>query len=280
MIKADNLHKSFGNFELKNISFNIPKGYICGLIGENGAGKSTLIKILAGLYSFEGNLKIMDMTYKDNEVAIKNEIGIVLDECIFELTHTPKSIYKRYCHLYNNFDKELYQMYLRKFKIDYTKRIGKMSKGNKIMLQIALALSHNAKVFIMDEPTGSLDEGFRKEFWKICSEIIEDGKKSIIISSHITGDLDKRADYIAYLKGGKLLFFDTIIAFKDKYRLIKADNNLIELIPKEYVIYFEEGEHCSRALVTNASKLALDDRYLIEEADIKDIMYYVNKGGR
>lgn len=280
MIKMENICKTFHTFKLNHISMELPKGYICGLIGENGSGKSTLMKILAGIYHMDsGQRTLANMNYDENEVQIKDILGIVFDECFFDKDLTPKAIGKLYGPLYTSFDERVYKENLVRFQLNPKQKLGDMSKGMEMKLQLAFALSHHAKIFLFDEPTASLDQEFREEFWRICASLIEDGEKSILISSHLTGDFDRRADYIAYLDHGELLFFETGEKLSEMFTLVKAENYKLRLIPKENMIHMEEGEYGGMALVVGANRLNHDSAYTLAKPSLREVMYHISRGG-
>ena len=281
MIEVENLTKELGTFSLKGITFSLPRGYICGLLGENGAGKSTLIKTMAGIYRMDdGSCRIDGQDIDKQEAGAKDCLGIVLDEPLFENRLTPMKISRLYGLAYSKFEPQTYLDYLHRFGINPNQKVGRMSKGMRIKLQLAFALSHQARVFLMDEPTGSMDKEFRSEFWEICAKLIEDEDKSILISSHLTGDLDRKADYIAYMQDGELLFFKTIEELRDTFTLVKAENYKLKLIPADRVVYYEAGEYGGTALVTKEDRLKKEKGYELMKPDLRQLMYFLSKGGK
>lgn len=284
MLKVDNLTKTLNNFKLQDISFHLPKGYICGLIGENGAGKTSLIKLLIGLYSKDrgsgGNIFIDGYSMKDDETKLKEKLGLILDDSMYDKKLTLEQIGLYYGSLYSEFEMERYVGYLDKFGLDSHKRFKELSKGMEIKTQLAFALSHNASMFIFDEPTSGLDKRFREEFINICSDIVSDGQRSVLFSSHITEDLDRIADYIAYMQEGKMLFFTTKEALCDKFLIVQGEDYKCNLISKEAVIYKENGKYSSSAMVVNSKRFAIDSELKTKQPDIREFMHYFVKGGR
>lgn len=284
MLKVANVNKSFSGkaFSLNDITLELPAGYICGLIGENAAGKSTLIKVICGLYKQDdkkhGKLEINGFDLRENEAKAKESIGIILDEAIFDNSLTLEKIGRYYGEFYELYNHAKYISYLQKFHLDSSMRLKKLSKGTAIKVQLAFALSHDAKLLIFDEPTAGLDKKFREEFLNICMGLVEDGTRSVFISSHITEDLDRIADYIAYLQEGELLFFDTKENICDKFRLVSGEKYKCNLIRKERIIHIEEGEYSTTALVLN--KGTFPEELDIKVPNIKEIMYYFVKGGK
>lgn len=283
MLKVDNLTKTLNNFKIQDISFHLPKGYICGLIGENGAGKTTLIKLLIGLYNRDrgsgGNIVINGYSM-DDEPMLKEGLGLILDESMYDKNMTLEQIGLFYGELYREFDMEGYLGYLDKFGLDRHKRYRELSKGMEIKTQLAFALSHNASMFIFDEPTSGLDKSFREEFIKICADIVSDGERSILISSHITEDLDRIADYIAYMQEGKMIFFSTKEALLDRFLVVQGEDYKCNLISKEAVIYKEKGKYSSSAMVINSKRYAIASELETKQPDIREFMHYFVKGGK
>lgn len=283
MLQVNNLDKKLsgtGNFHIDNISFHIPGGYICGLIGENGAGKTTLIRILMGLYNTSGDVVINGHDMRTDEAAAKDNLAVVFDEGFFQQDMNLEQIGIFYGELYSRFDMSAYLEYLKRFELDKKKRYKKLSKGMKTKAQFAFALSHDAKLFLLDEPTAGLDRHFREEFLKICADLVSDGSRSILISSHITEDLDRIADYIAYMQGGKLLFVLPKDELCDRFRLVTGEDYKCNLISKDAVVYKEKSEYSTSALVINKKCFLIDRELEVHTPDIREFMHYFVKGGK
>lgn len=284
MLKVENLDKTLSNknntFRLHNISFTLPKGYICGLVGENGSGKSSLIKCLAGLYQPDnGNIFIQDMPFYKGEAKNKDMLGIVLDTSFYNQNFDLIQIGRFYGSLYGTFDFKQYLRYLSLFHIDSKKKFKHLSKGMKTKVQISFALSHNAKLFLFDEPEDGLDKNSREELVKICTELVSDGEKSVLLSSHITEDLDRIADYIGYMQNGNMLFFLPKDALCSKFRIIKGEYYKCHNIPKEKIVYMEKGKYITSAMVIDGNKYSSDKTLEVYKPCIAEFMYYFVKGG-
>lgn len=283
MLRVHELDKEMSGedrFHLENISFHLPKGYICGLVGENGAGKTTLLRCLMGLYRSTGDIVIDGHDLNSDEAAARGEIAVVCDEGFFDENINLEKLGKYYGQMYEWFDMEKYLGYLERFNLDRKQKYKKLSKGMKIKAQLAFALSYGAKLFLFDEPTAGLDKHFREDFLRLCTELVSDGGKSIIISSHITEDLDRIADYIAYMQAGRLLFFKPKDAACEHFRIVTGPVYKCKLIPKEAVVYMEEGTYSSTAMVIR-DKCILVDRELQEHTpDIRELIHYLVKGGK
>ena len=284
MLRVEHLDKKLldgkGSFRLQDISLHLPKGLICGLIGENGAGKTSFIKSLIGLYRMEkGNICINGLSLTEKEAEVKDMLGLVLNECYFEQNMTLEQIGIFYGELYSKFDRKQYLEYLMLFSMDKKQKLKRLSIGMKIKVQLAFALSHDARFFIFDEPTAGLDREFREEFLNICTNLVSDGEKSILISSHITEDLDRIADYIGYMQKGKLLFFDTKENLCDNFWFVKGEHYKCKLIPKKEVVYMEEGKYSTSAMVFAGRRAHLDSGLEKYRPNIRELMYYLVKGG-
>lgn len=283
MLQVNNLDKKLSgteNFHIDNVSLHIPGGYICGLIGENGAGKTTLIRILMGLYNTSGDVVINGHDMRTDEAAAKDDLAVVFDEGFFQQDMSLEQIGIFYGELYSRFDMSTYLEYLKRFELDKKKRYKKLSKGMKTKAQFAFALSHDAKLFLLDEPTAGLDRYFRDEFLKICADLVSDGSRSILISSHITEDLDRIADYIAYMQDGKLLFVLPKDELCDRFRLVTGEDYKCNLISKDAVVYKEKSEYSTSALVINKKCFLIDRELEVHTPDIREFMHYFVKGGK
>ena len=206
-IEIRNLVKSYSDkFTLGEINLDIPSGIIIGLIGENGAGKTTLIKsILNIIRSDKGNIKIFEKDIKINESEIKENIGVVLDNMFFPELLMPKDINSIMKDVYKNWDEQLFNKYLSEFKLKNNQSIKSMSKGMRKKLEIATALSHHPKLLILDEPTSGLDPVVRNEVLDIFLDFIQDEEHTILLSTHITSDLEHIADKIIFINQGKVV---------------------------------------------------------------------------
>lgn len=206
LLEVTNISKNYPAFSLKNISFQIPEGQIIGLIGINGAGKTTILKALLNLIPIDhGNVVMFEKLFLENELACKQQTGVVLGGIDFYKEKKISDITKVTQRFYADWDEAGYQKFLKLFSLDPTKKIKELSAGMRVKYLIALALSHQAKLFIFDEPTSGLDPVSRDELIEIFLQIVKHGDKSILFSTHITSDLEKCADAIIYIKEGELI---------------------------------------------------------------------------
>lgn len=284
LLELKDVSKRLGKFHIKNISMELPEGYILGLIGPNGSGKTSLIHLILGLYKpSQGDIFIDGKGYTDDEMAIRNMIGTVLLDEMFDDGVSLLSNGIRYGRYYEKFNQEILEAYLERFNLDKKRKYNKLSKGEKLKFQFAFALSHDARLLILDEPTGNFDPEFRKEFFRVIKEFIADGTRSVIISTHLTEDLDKVADYILYIENGDTIFSGDIEKLRDSYRLVTGENYKINLIDKDRIVHKEVGNYGTRALVTHRPRYTYDKEVTVTIPTLEEVMYFVtkrDKGGR
>ena len=276
MIDCNNVSKRFTSFSLKNITFNLPAGYICGLIGENGSGKTTLINILSGLYSYDGEVRISGRDYCNHEYDIKQDIGVVVHGDIFEAKESLISNAYYFGRFYKKYSKNLLENYLERFNLNDKKKYKELSKGEKLKFALAFALAHEPRLLLLDEPGANFDIEFRKEFNSLLREFIIDGTRSVILSTHIISDVETFADYILFLKNGEQVLFGDVETIREKYRMVSGEKYKIKLL-KDRIIYLEEGRISCNALVKH-DKQGYDKELKVWEPGIDELMYYIGKG--
>ncbi len=277
MLKIDNLSKSFKNFKLDNISFNLEPGYIMGFIGPNGAGKSTTIKLIMNLLKRDsGEIKIFGKDNVKYEKEIKDRIGFVYDSSYFYEELSIKQMKAIIAPFYSQWSDNTFDNYIKKFDLNPKQKIKKLSKGMKMKFSLALALSHNADLIIMDEPTSGLDPVFRREILDILYDIIQDENKSIFFSTHITTDLEKIADYITFINKGKIEFSKPKDTILESFGIIKGSPNLLDNDIRKEFISIRETKVGFEGLTENPKKVKalLNDKVMIEKPSLEDIMFY------
>ena len=279
-IEINGITKKYDGFTLDGISFDLPKGNILGFIGQNGAGKTTTIKSILNIIAPDsGEIKIFGLDHIKHENEIKKHISAVFDEIPFHDSFTATAINTVMKGMYSEWDEKLYFSYLEKFGLPKKKKIGKLSQGMKMKLQIAYTLSHDAKLLIMDEATTGLDPIVRSEILDIFREYLKDGERSILMSSHITSDIEKIADCVAFIDRGKILlsgYKDDII---ENHGMIKCSKAAFQEIAKEDYISARTNDFGAEVLVSD--RAAAKQKYsgaVIEKASLEDIMlFYVNR---
>lgn len=279
-IEINGLTKKYDGFTLDNISFNVPKGSIMGFIGQNGAGKTTTIKSLLNIIKTDGgSIKMLGLDLPEKEYEIKEQIAAVFDEIPFYEGFTANSLSIMFSWLYGAWDKEQFFTYLDRFQIPRRKKIGKFSKGMKMKLQIATALSHGAKLLIMDEATTGLDPVVRNEILDIFREYLRNDTNSILMSSHITSDLDKIADCVTFIDRGKILLTGYKDEILENHGLVKCSREDFKEISPEDYISARLNDFGADVMVANRSECKLKySGLLIENTNLEEIMlFYVNK---
>ncbi len=251
-----------------------------GLIGENGAGKTTTIKaILNVINSYDGEIKVFGKDSKIYEKQIKEEIGVVLDDSFLSEYLTPCDINKIMKKLYKNWDEKLYFRYIEEFKLPKDKISKEYSSGMKMKLKIATAISHNPKLLILDEPTAGLDPIARNEILDIFQDFIQDEEHSILVSSHITSDLEHIADYITFINNGEIVLTKTRDELLENYGIVKCSKEEFERIDKKDYIKCRKNRYEYDILVENKEEFKIKyDIQIIDKPSIEDIMVIYVKG--
>lgn len=280
VLEIKNLSKKYANFELKNVSFSLPKGMIMGFIGENGAGKTTTIKaILDIIKSYQGEIKIFGLDNRKNEAQVKEDIGVVLDDMFFPEILTPNDINKTMKGIYKNWDSQMFYAYLEKFSLLPNKQIKTFSKGMRKKLEIITALAHHPKLLILDEPTSGLDPVARSEVIAIFQSFIEKDDCSIFLSSHITTDLEHIADYITFINNGEIVLSKTTDELLNNYGIGKCSEKEFQKIAKKDYIKYRKTKYEYEVLVEN--KKAFKAKYniaVIDKITLDDLMVLMIKG--
>lgn len=280
ILEIKNLSKKYKGFELRNINLELPKGMIMGLIGENGAGKSTTIKAILNVINRDsGDIKIFGLDNIENEKKIKEEIGVVLDDSFFSEYLNPADINKIMRNIYKRWDENLYFKYIEDFKLPKDKITKEYSSGMKMKLKIAVALSHHPKLLVLDEPTSGLDPVARNEILDIFQDFIQDEEHAILVSSHITSDLEHIADYITFINEGEIVLTKTRDELLENYGIVKCSEEEFKNIDKRDFVKFKKSRYEYDVLVEN--KFEFVKKYSIQIVDkptIEDIMLIYIKG--
>ena len=279
-IEVPGLRKSYGDFSLRDINLTVPGGAIMGLIGENGAGKTTTIKCILNLIRRdEGTITLLGHDNQREERAAKLEIGVVLDECFFHDSLRPRDIDLILSRIYQGWDSALYQRYLSKFQLPERKFVKEFSRGMKMKLSLAAALSHRPKLLILDEATSGLDPIVRDEILDEFLGFIQDDDHAILISSHITSDLEKAADYITYIHQGQVVLSDAKDRILDNYGRLACTVAQLNSVAPDDLIRVRRSSYGCEGLV--ADRAAFRRRYpelLVERTTLEDIMLFIAKG--
>ena len=279
-IEIKGVTKKYDGFTLDNISFDVPRGSIMGFIGQNGAGKTTTIRSILNIIPINsGEIRLLGMDHIKQEAEIKERLAVVFDELPFHDLFNAKDMGRIFKGLYEKWDDTTYQSYLDRFQLPQKKKIGQFSKGMKMMLQIACALSHNAELLIMDEATTGLDPVVRSEILDIFLEYLQNEDHSILMSSHITSDLEKIADSVTFIDRGRIL----VSGYKDEvlenHGVIKCSKADYKDIDRDDIISVRITDFGAEAMVSDRAAAA--KKYgglLIEPTTLEEIMvYYVHR---
>lgn len=279
-IQVKNLTKTYKDFTLDNISLSLPCGTVMGLIGENGAGKSTFINSLLNVVEAQyDQLHILGHDLKTQEKLIKQDIAVIFSDSHLDLSFTPLFAGKMLSKMYKNWDQEKYLQLLKRFGLPEKKRLKKLSTGMRVKVEFAVALSHSPKLLILDEASSGLDPVVREEILDILREFTEDEDRAVLISSHITSDLDKIADYIAYIHEGKLLFVRTYDELRNDFGIITCGRRLFDALNPDDIAAYRKETYNYRVLVHNRQKIKKTFPDVpVENASVEDIMLFYVKG--
>lgn len=281
ILEVRNLTKQYTDFMLDHVSFSIPKGTIMGLIGENGAGKSTTINaILDLIHKDDGTVTFWGQELSSTK-QLKEDIGVVFDGINFYETLTAAKVGKISQAAYKQWEDRLYREYLNRFQLPTDKEIKTFSKGMKMKLCIAVALSHKPKLLILDEATSGLDPVMRDDILDVFLEFVQDEEHSIMISSHITTDLEKVADNITFIHHGKVLFCKAKDELRYQYGIIRCGAAAFDEIDKSEILAYRKEDYQWNVLVADKEKARR--RYknaVVDDAAIDDILLLYVKGER
>lgn len=277
ILQVENLSKTYPTFKLDNVSFSLEKGYIMGFIGRNGAGKTTTLKsMLRFVHPDCGNVSINGFDIEKDEFAVKNSIGFVSGLDGFYNSKKIKQVTDITKKFFSNWSDETYKNLLEKFNLDENKFIKNLSAGMKVKYQLALAMSHDAKLLILDEPTSGLDPVSRDELVILFQDYVADGEHSILFSTHVISDLEKCADYITYIKKGKILDSCDVVSFKEKYLLVNGKKEDLTDELKSKVIGVHEHNFGFEGMILKSDK-DLFAKCEITQPSMEEIMVHTER---
>ena len=279
-IEITGLCKKYPGFSLQNLNLTLPQGAILGLAGENGAGKSTTIRLIMNAMPRDGGtVRVLGTDNQSPEFrAVKEDIGVVLDEAFFPLSLTPKEVDRVLRSAYRRWDSETFFAYLDRFSLPVNKAFQTFSRGMKMKLAIAAALSHDPKLLILDEATSGLDPMVRDGILDIFNEFTRDESHSILISSHIISDLEKLCDYIAFLHQGRLVLCEEKDQLMEEYAILKLTARELEDVPSEAIQGRRDNAYGAEVLVRRD---LVSPGFRAEHATLEDIILFLaRKEGR
>ena len=278
LIELKNLCKSFSGFSLDNVSFEVPKGYIMGFIGPNGAGKTTTIKSILNMISPDsGEIILLGANASENSTELKDDIGVVMDLPFYVDDWKVKDVERALAPFYSRWSHEVFEDLIKKFDIEKNKKVKDLSRGMKVKLMLTVALSHDAKLLILDEPTSGLDPVARSELMDILAEFITDENKAVLFSTHITSDLEKAADYITFIIGGKIEFTGEKDALLESYRLVKGGVPNLTPEQKRHIIGYREHSVGFEGMIKIENAKQLPGDAILEKINLEEIIVYMNK---
>ena len=276
VIEIENLCKSYDGFSLDNVSLCVPAGNITGFIGQNGAGKTTTIYSLLNIINTDsGSIRIFGMDYREKETEIKERIGIVFDEMGYHDSMTPFQLNRMMKNVYHNWQEDVFFQYLERFGLPARKKCGKFSRGMRMKLQIAVALSHKADLLILDEPTSGLDPIVRNEMLNIFQTFMEEENHTVFLSSHIISDLERIADEITFIDKGRILLSDNKDKILEQHGLLKVKKADLDRVDKADIIAVKKSTYGAEILVKNRSEC--HQKYpdlLMDSPTLEEIMLF------
>ena len=274
-LEINNLSAKVGSFTLKDVNFSVEKGTIMGLIGKNGAGKTTLIKTMMNMiHKTEGEILFDGIPLFNNEAKVKGNIGVVFDSPIFSMTLKPQKIKNIMAPLYENFDLKRFDELMRRFELNPKKKLSEYSKGMQMKFSVVMALCHNPDLLIFDEATAGLDPIARADILDLLLELMQKEERSIIFSTHITSDLERIADYITMIDGGKIVFSEEKDKLLDKYDLIQVEKEAMKDDIKSGIIGLKETNFGFEGLFKKALNLGEVPGIKTTRPTIENIMVY------
>lgn len=281
-IEIKSIKKTYKDFKLDINNLKVQSGTITGLIGENGAGKTTLIKSILGMIKSNcKNLKIFNKDYKENENEIKDDIGLVLDNAFFPELLNAKDINTVMKGIYKNWDEKLFFKYLKDFNLPHDKEIKSLSCGMKKKLEIITALSHHPKLLILDEPTSGLDPVARGEVLDILLKFIKDENHTVLLSTHITTDLEHTSDQIIFIDDGKIVLDEQKDNVINDYGILKCDHSYFDKISKNDVLAYKKNKYNTDVLIKDKERLKKKYKdVIIDNVTLEDLMILMIKGDK
>ena len=276
-VEIRGLCKSFGSFGIRDLDLDIPRGYVVGLIGENGAGKTTLIKCITGAnIPDSGEVRLFGSQERDGS---EGRLGVVFDECHFFQQMNGEQIGKLMSSLFANWDDARYRTLMNDFGIPLDKRIKDYSRGMRMRIQVAVALSHSPDLVIMDEATAGMDPAARDEFLDLVMEYMQDEGHTVLMSSHITSDLERIADYIVFIHQGRIVMNGPKDEILESYGIVKGSESAVLAVGRENIVSVKRDQFSTSALVRDRRGVAeAYPELVVDPASLDDIMVMVIRG--
>ena len=281
LLEFRNVSKRYEGFALDGVSFSLPRGHIGGLIGPNGAGKTTIVKLLLNLVSRDGGrIEVAGQDPAEDEVAVKRRIGFVHEVPSYYEHLSLNAIGRLIARFYPEWDGPLFASLLREFDVPPRPRFGSLSRGMRTKGALALALAHRAELLVLDEPTAGLDPVFRRALLERLAAYVSDGRASVLLSTHITSDLERMADFITYVRAGRVVLSATRDELAERWATVRGGSVLLEEGIRSMLSGYESGPHGVTGLTADAPALRrrlAGQAVVIERATLEDIMFYTGR---
>jgi ABC-2 type transport system ATP-binding protein len=275
-LEVNKLNKTFKEFSLKDVNIKVPAGKIVGLIGENGAGKTTIIKcVLDAMAKDSGEVKLFGQDYN---YKLKDDIGIVYDDSFINESFTIRDLNLIMKNTYSKWDQKLFYKYIKEFNIPYKKEIKKLSTGMRKKVEIAACISHHPRLLILDEPTSGLDPVIRSEILDMFQEFVEDKNNSILLSTHITSDLEHIADDVIFISKGTIVFDEPLKKVKEDYIVIELDKDEFKKFNKKDITRYKENRNDYQVLIEKKNMKKEYNKYIKNITALDDIMLLYIRG--
>ncbi|MEJ2204375.1 MAG: ABC transporter ATP-binding protein [Gemmatimonadota bacterium] len=282
VLEITGLRKSYGDFALKDVSFSLPGGFVMGLVGPNGAGKTTIIKLIMNLIRPEaGSIRLFGLDHRAHEAEVKARIGWVYDVAPFYMDASLKDTKRAVSIFYPGWDESLFQELALQFQLPLRKKLKSLSQGMKTKFALALALSHDADLLVLDEPTTGLDPVVRRELLHGFSGLLQDEGKSILFSTHITTDLERIADYVTFIQDGAITLSASREALTEHWGVVRGDEECLAVLPPGSRKGVKRHAHGLDVLTSDVAgaRAACGERAVVDPASFEDIVVLMGEGG-
>lgn len=274
-IEVRNLTKQYPGFTLKNVSFQIPEGSIVGFVGENGAGKSTTMKAILGLLKRDsGEITLLGEPDGAKKEALKEELGVVFDENCFPEYVSREDVNRILKNIFKSWQEERFFQLCERFGVPEKKKLKEYSRGMKMKLSIAAAMSHGARLLMLDEATSGLDPVVRAEILDMLREFVMDEHHTVFLSSHITSDIEKIADYILLIHKGEILLYEDRDTLLEEYALVRCSAEEAAKLNPETIVGVRHGRFDTEVLVRSREGLEAGEHLAVDRVSLEDILLY------
>ena len=275
--------KTYTGFALRDVNLTVPAGHVMGLIGPNGAGKTTLMKLVMNLITRDGGkIEVFGLDNVANEAEVKARIGFVYDEPCFPLDTNARDLGWAIGPFYSGWDNDRYRRLLGEFGVPERKRFKSLSKGMQMKLALAIALAHDADLLLMDEPTAGLDLEFRRELLQHLAAVLQDERKAVLFSTHVTSDLERFADFITLIRDGEIVFSLPTDDLRDAWGIVRGDAEVLEHLDAPDVRGVRRGPYGVEALVADAAtaRARCGPEVIIDRPSLDDVLVLMTRGER